>query len=174
MASQNNWWKDIPNYGGKYQASRLGEVRRVFPSGKTRLLTPFRRKKMPTLYVKLTDRTGKCRDVKVLHIIADTYLCKPAGKDIVPYHLNGILSDNRADNIAFVTKQELGHITGGTTRKRKTVFKVDESGEVVEIYRSARAAAKANFMSYQTVLDRCHNKVKSPFALDGFTYQFEE
>lgn len=29
-------------------------------------------------------------------------------------------------------------------------------------------------MSYQTVIDRCHNKVKNPFALDGFTYQFEK
>ena len=39
---------------------------------------------------------------------------------------------------------------------------------------SARAAAKANHMSYQTVLDRCHGKVKKPFALDGYTYQFDK
>ncbi len=35
-------------------------------------------------------------------------------------------------------------------------------------------AVKANHMSYQTVLDRCHGKVKDPFALDGFTCRFED
>lgn len=38
----------------------------------------------------------------------------------------------------------------------------------------AREAAKANHMSYQTVLDRCNGKVKNPYALDGFTYRFED
>lgn len=37
-----------------------------------------------------------------------------------------------------------------------------------------REAAKANHMSYQTVLDRCNGKVKNPYALDGFTYRFED
>ena len=52
-------------------------------------------------------------------------------------------------------------------------MKVTENGDEVEVYRSAREAARKNSMSYQTVLDRCHNRVKKPFALDGYTYQFE-
>lgn len=47
-------------------------------------------------------------------------------------------------------------------------------GEIVAVYPSARAAARENHMSYQTVLDRCNGKVKQPFALDGHTYQFEK
>ena len=65
-------------------------------------------------------------------------------------------------------------MTGHRTDRRKCVVKVSKSGEEVEIYRSAREAAKQNNMSYQTVLDRCHNKVKKPFALDGYTYRFEK
>lgn len=58
--------------------------------------------------------------------------------------------------------------------RRKSVVKVSEDGTEVEIYRSVRQAAIANHMSDQTVLDRCYNKVKKPFALDGYTYQFEK
>ena len=38
----------------------------------------------------------------------------------------------------------------------------------------ARQAAKENYLSYQTVMDRCNGKIKKPFALDGHTYQWDE
>ena len=41
-------------------------------------------------------------------------------------------------------------------------------------YRDRKEAARANHMSYQTVLDRCNGKVKKPFALDGTTYVFDD
>ena len=34
-------WKDIPGYDGKYQADKEGNVRRVYKSGKTRILMPY-------------------------------------------------------------------------------------------------------------------------------------
>ena len=37
-------WKDIPNYDGIYQADKEGNVRHVFKSGKTRLMTPYHKK----------------------------------------------------------------------------------------------------------------------------------
>lgn len=36
-----NYWRDVPGYAGKYQVSRMGEVRRVFGSGKVRDLHPY-------------------------------------------------------------------------------------------------------------------------------------
>ena len=54
------------------------------------------------------------------------------------------------------------------------MLKIDRAGEVVDVYRSAREAAKANYMSYQAVLSRCKGKVKKEYALDGCTYRFEE
>ena len=61
-----------------------------------------------------------------------------------------------------------------TAAARRPVVKITPAGEVVEAYPSARAAAKANHMSYQAVLDRCNGKVKKPFALDGYDYRFED
>lgn len=174
-----NWWRDIPGYGGKYQVNRLGEIRRVFPSGSVRDMTPYKKsgakhKKIlrNRLFVKLTGENGS-KEVAVLKIVAGAWH-GPTPSGMVPYHKNGIVTDNRAENIGFIDKQTLGRNTGHMAGKRRTVFKINTSGEVVEIYRSAREAAKANHMSYQAVLDRCNGKVKNPFALDGHTYQFED
>ena len=62
----------------------------------------------------------------------------------------------------------------GSISRRKTVAKINRSGEIIEVYPSARAAARDNFMSYQTVIDRCNGKVKSTFAPDGFAYVWED
>ena len=76
-------------------------------------------------------------------------------------------------NIGFIEPRKLGQLTGAKAG-RQPVAKVNEDGEVVAIYPSARKAAKANHMSYQAVIDRCHGKIKKPFALDGHTYRYEK
>lgn len=55
---------------------------------------------------------------------------------------------------------------------KRPVVQINKSGEVLAVYSSARAAARANFISYQSVLDRCRGKVQKPFALDGHSYRF--
>lgn len=60
------------------------------------------------------------------------------------------------------------------SRERKPVVKVDRDGKVVARYASARAAAKLNYMNYQSVLDRCNGKIKKPYGEDGCTFQFDK
>lgn len=170
-----NWWRNIPGYGGKYRASKAGDIQRVFPSGLVRDMTPYRKQSKilgNRLFAKLTINE-KSKDVAVLKIMAETWHCNK-DKSLVPYHKNGIVADCHADNIGFISRSKLGKMTGHMANKRKCVFKVDKDGNEVEVYRSAREAARQNNMSYQTVLDRFHNKVKNQFALDGYTYQFEK
>lgn len=173
-------WRDIPGYNGMYQISRWGEVRTWRWRGKQLMKEPRLMhqylskggKNSRSLFVKLTDSTGKGRAITVLRLMVDTWLggCPP-GK--VPYHKNGDLTDHCLHNIAFATRSELGKMTGAKS-KRRPVAKIAPDGEIVEVYSSARAAAKANHMSYQTVLDRCNGKVQKPFALDGFNYLFDD
>lgn len=173
-------WRDIPGYGGWYQVSRMGEIRSWRIRGRhgkakdPSLLVPYmmkRGKRSKSRWVKLTDANGKSRDVNVMSIVVKAWMggC-PSGK--VPYHKNGDLNDNCVNNISFADRSALGKKTGANSR-RMPVAKVDNTGSVVEIYPSARAAARANFMSYQAVLDRCNGKVKRPFALDGHNYVFD-
>ena len=166
-------WKDIPGYNGKYQCDREGNFRRVYKSGKTRPIIPYRKNGTRNkIVVHLTDDNGKTSQRLVIGIMAITFL-GPAPPGCVPYHKNGALTENHINNIAYIKRKELGKITGQKSR-RKPVAKINDSGNIVEVYPSARAAARDNFMSYQTVIDRCNGKVKSAFAPDGFAYAWED
>lgn len=167
-------WKDIPGYEGKYQADREGLICRRYHSGKRRIMTPYRKKRMHgsnRFVVKLT-KDGKAREEIVLQLVARTFL-GPAPEGCVPYHRNGCQSDNYVANIAYIHKKELGKITGAKS-KRRPVAKISRTGEVEEIYFSAREAARKNFMSYQTVIDRCNGRRKSTFAPDGYKYIWDD
>ena len=176
-------WREIPGYGGAYEISRMGEVRTYRWRGDCfttdpRPLTAYTRtprgaqRRSGRRLVKLTGTDGKAREVAVLQLMVRVWLGGPR-PGLVAYHRNGDLADNCLHNIAFATRAELGKKTGAAAARRP-VSKVAPGGEVVACYPSAREAAKANHMSYQTVLDRCHGKVKKPFALDGHTYIFDE
>lgn len=166
-------WKDIPGYGGRYQVDREGNVRHVWPSGKTGLLRPYHRKMSGSqrLVVKLSQ-DGKTREEILIQVVARTFLgpC-PAGH--TAYHRNGCQSDNYVANIGYISRRELGRITGAKARRRP-VAKLDGTGTVVEVYSSAREAARHNYMSYQTIMDRCNGKCRSTYAPDGYAYAWED
>lgn len=166
-------WTNIPGYSGKYQADIEGNIRRVYKSGKTRQMTPYRKKMSGSqrLVVKLT-RDGKSKEEILLQIIARTFLGNPP-PGCVPYHKNGCQYDNYIQNIAYISRKDLGKLTGRNSR-RQTVAKIDSSGQIVEVYSSARECGRNNFMSYQTVIDRCNGKCKSAFAPDGYAYAWDD
>jgi hypothetical protein len=177
---QADIWKDISGYQGKYQVSYSGQIKRVYGNGKTRLLKPFKKlekgksKRRDRLYVHLSDKTGKRHMIGVHTIVALQFLGKPLpGK--VPYHINGCVMDNWASNLAYIDREELGRVTGAAS-KRQPVAKINRSGEIVECYSSARECARQNYMSYQTVTDRCNLKYikRSIFAPDGYAYAWED
>ena len=62
----------------------------------------------------------------------------------------------------------------GAKSKRKTVAKINCYGEIEDVYSSAREAARKNYLSYQTVIDRCNGKCKMAYAPDGYAYAWED
>ena len=106
-------WKDIPGYDGKYQADTEGNIRRVYPSGKTRLLRPYHKHMSGSqrMIVKLT-RDGKSREEIVMQLIAKTFLGVPPPGHVA-YHKNGCQYENHIQNISYISKRELGKRTGG-------------------------------------------------------------
>lgn len=166
-------WKRIDGYEHHYEVSYKGQVRRLLKNGKYRVLTCYHKKMTGSqrLVVKLT-KDGKGREVCVHQLVAKAFL-PPCPPGWVPYHINSIITDNWASNIAYISRRELGLKTGSWSNK-KAVAKIDSTGEVVDVYSSARVAGKKNFMSYQTILDRCAGKVKGAFAPDGYAYAWED
>ena len=136
-------------------------------------MTPYHKKMSGSqrLVVKLT-RDGKPKEEILVQIMAKTFL-GPVPDGCVPYHKNGCQSDNYIQNIAYISRKDLGKLTGRNSR-RQPVAKIDSAGQIVEVYSSARECARKNFVSYQTEIDRFNGKRKSAFAPDGYAYAWED
>ena len=164
-------WKTVPGFGGAYQASFFGQVRRVYKNGKIRVLTPYEKKGdrrgSRKLYVKM-----KSQEVILAHIIALTFIGKRP-PDRVVYHKNGDFRDNIVNNLAYMEKYEIGRLTGARSGKR-AVVKINSNGEIIDVYYSAREAGRRNYMSSQPTIDRCNGRVKKGPAPDGYEYAWED
>ena len=172
----SNIWKPIPGYDGRYEACLDGRIRRIYKkSGKSRLMTAYEKKSThgsPKLFVKLVkDGDGsKGKEKQVSQCVYTAFRGSiPHGYVIV--HLNGLYKDNHLGNLDALTRKEVGVKYGPRSRSR-AVAKIAVDGTVIDVYPSARQAAKHNNMSYQTVLDRCNAAVKR-IAPDGYDYAWD-
>ena len=161
-------WKIIPGFDGTYEISYLAEIRRISGKGK-RTITPVIKNGIKIVRLVVDGVRKEYR----LHIMVALAFWGPRPKGKVAYHKNSDRLDNIAYNIGYISKSELGKKTGALSRKR-AVIKLDEHENIIDVYRSAREAGRENFLSYQTVIDRCNGKCKSKLAPDGMIYQWEE
>ena len=163
-------WKPIPGFDGKYEASFFGKIRRIYQKSEPKIMSAYEKKNRKGsryLVVKLT-KDGKSKEVKLSKVIYETFKGPvPEGYSII--HKDDSYTNNEANNLIVLTKEELGKRTGYRS-KHKPVLKCTADLIPVESYRSAREAARENYMSYQTIIDRCNGKVKSLLAPDGYAY----
>lgn len=101
--NNNEIWKDIPGYEGRYQASSLGKVRRLVPNIAELKTYPNKKKKGYEQLVLCKDGVKtKCR---VHQLVARTFLGeKPPGQ--IVRHLDGNPSNNAIDNLAYGTASD--------------------------------------------------------------------
>ena len=160
-------WRDIPGYDGVYQVNWDGEIRSWRKPGQGNyrreepmIMTPFTKGGKSggrRVCVKLSGANGRS-DVGVMSIVVDTWL-GGRKEGLVPYHKNGDKGDNCVGNIGFATPKKLGELTGANSQRRP-VAKVDEQGNVLEVYPSAVAAGRANYISDRCVTNRCNGLTK--------------
>lgn len=181
---QSEIWKLITWSNGTYYVSNLGRVKKLYKH-KYRILIPYFKLNAKgtgsrrTLFVKifidnktdLKSNKRKYKQVTVHQLVAEFFLPGKLNNDYVLYHSNGVISDNRAFNLKWITKKELGRITGGKTKKTKGINKVDPgTNKVIDFYKTSRQAAKENYCSYQTILDSCNGKTKKNCT--GYIYRW--
>lgn len=94
-------WKMIPGYDG-YMASNLGRIKSLNyrKTGKDGVLTPTKNKK-GHLMVYLSDNRGRT----IHRLVALAFLENPLKKTQV-HHINKIKTDNRPENLMWVTPTE--------------------------------------------------------------------
>lgn len=166
-------WKEIDGYYGAYEVNNYGEVAKPTGTGRM-LMKPIPKERCKgSVYMSIRlSMHGKRTEYKVSRLVWNAFVGQvPDGFGIV--HKNGCVTDNRLWNLKLVSRKEIGERYGGRANRRM-IEEVAPDGNVVDLFRSSREAAKHEHMSYQTILDRCNGKVKKAFALNGYSYRWEE
>lgn len=157
-------WYDVPGYDGKYQVNFDGNVRMALKHGRYKVLRPYVKKSTGRRCIKLNGK-----EQVVMKIMQRTFIGEiPPGMSA--YHKNGLKSDDCLGNIGVLSKSELAKLTGLKNGCEFRIVKINDMGEIVDVYRSAREAGRKNYMSYQAILDRINGRVKSLYAPDGYVY----
>lgn len=149
-------WKDINGYDGEYQVSNLGRIKSVdrlttrlcqYGIREYRIPEKILRTRLGTsgyLCVNL-HHEGK-QVTEMIHRLVALHFCKGYRDGLVVNHKDEVKTNNRADNLEWVT--QTANVNHGTAIQRKkkhpkAVVQISLSGEVVQTFPSLRAAAKA-------------------------------
>ncbi len=172
-------WRDIEGYEGKYQISNLGRVKSLkqLYGGtyvyREKLITPIKQKYDDYHYVNLY-KNGKQRHFKVHRLVAIHFLPNPKGKREIN-HINGCKSDNRAENLEWVTpKENMKHAYSVLKIRPQQsqlmpVAKLSLDGEVIEVFDSIQDAVRATGLLATGICACCRGKKKK---CGGFRWEY--
>ena len=106
-------WKDIEGYENLYQVSNMGRVKSLdrlvkasrggFRGVKGQLMS-LCKDKDGYLILRLA-KNGKHKNYKVHRLVAQAFIPNPENKPCID-HINGIVSDNRLENLRWTTHKE--------------------------------------------------------------------
>lgn len=151
-------WKPIKNYEKLYHISNLGRVKSL---EKEWISGNNIKRHHPDIILKTVLHRGykaitlsknkKRKTVKIHRLVAQAFISNPENKPEVN-HKNGIKTDNRVENLEYVTyKENMKHATVNGLRakgNRNGNSKLKEK-EIVEIKKMLKAGIKQNIIAKQ-------------------------
>ena len=164
------WWKDIPGYEGKYQASTKGRIRNS-RTGRILALHPNRG------YLKIgIMKDGKRRYYRVHRLVWEAFNGQiPDGYEI--NHINENKLDNRLENLSLLTRKE--NINWGTHTERaaighyKMVMQYDKEGNLVREWESVKSIEEETGWKKGFIANCCRELPHHKTAY-GFIWRYAE
>ena len=160
-------WKDVVGYEGSYQVSNIGRVKsvpRVIIRGngwphpvRERILRPA---KKSDGYLSCALCVGKkLRSFTIHRLVASAFLANnlPDSADVTVDHINGVKTDNRAENLEYVTRTE------NVRRSFKMGLQPSKNGVLNGLAKLTQSQADMIRECYGHSLNQCCKKGSKPF-----------
>lgn len=150
-------WKDILGYEGKYQVSNLGRVKSLnyHRTGKEKLFTPYKNR---CGYLLVNFRKNGKKTGYSVHTLVYSTFNGPIPDGMQVNHINEVKTDNRLENLNLMTPQE--NCNWGTRNERigKMVAQFDKEGNLVDIFKTAREAENMLKIWGTTIIACCRHR----------------
>ena len=158
-------WRDIVGYEGLYMVSNMGRVKSLNYnkcSGKEKVLKQAINGMGYYTVHLYKDKKGKTFTIHKL--IAQAFIPNPKNKKCID-HINTIRTDNRIENLRWVTQKE--NLNNSLTRKNKSksVMCIEEG----KIFTSGIEAGEYYGVNIGSISNCCKGKRKSA---GGYTWRF--
>ena len=165
-------WKDIKGYEGLYKVSNQGNVISINNGRNVKREANLKGYRIINLW-----KNGIGKMFRVHRLVAKAFIPNPEGKPCID-HINGNRSDNRVENLRWVTNKENQNnpITKNKFKNRKgkphheIQIEQVKNGVVIKIHQSINSAARELNITASNISAICRGKGKS---YKGFGWRYK-
>lgn len=170
-------WLQIRGFEGRYLISNWGRIfslprlvrgrshNTIWHRIKPGCIISGRKDKDGYIMVDISDKDGRLHKCKVHRLVADAFIPKIDGKDIVN-HKNGIKNDNRVENLEWCNNAENLYHAHHSVREDKPYYNqkkiayIDPHNNIIMDFNSLTDAAKYFGITKQAIRHRVDNHYK--------------
>ena len=180
-------WKDIEGYEGRYQVSNFGRVRSLdqqltytsrwgtiaYRPTKGKVLTA---RKIHGGYLGVLFKVQGKTEMKLVHrLVANAFVPNPQNLETVN-HIDEDKTNNRADNLEWMSRADNVRYGTGSQRKRTPMRKVEQlttDGQHVAYFDSIKEASEATGVQTRHIGGCCRNEYGAKTA-GGYRWKYIE
>lgn len=170
-------WKSIKNYEGQYQVSNFGNIKSLLNNKHNKIEKIMKQYKTNCGYMQIMLCNNKEKHQFLVHrLVAQAFILNLKDKPQVN-HINGIKTDNRVENLEWVTHQEniihaykvlnrkssfIGKVLyGNKNHNSKKIIQYNNKGEEIERFKAISYACKKYNISNASISNCLRGKSKT-------------